>query len=275
MKIDSHQHFWKYDPINHSWIDEKMSKIRRDFMPDDLLPELKKREISGCIAVQADESMAETEFLLELSHIHPWIKAVVGWIDLESKSLEAELEVFQEQSNLVGFRKVLQNLPPDAIEKPEFVNGISALGKFNYTYDILIFPHHLEKALELTKKFPNQKFVIDHLAKPDIKSADYGPWARNISDFSELDNVSCKVSGMVTEANWSRWKPSDFHPYLEKITETFGIDRMMYGSDWPVCLVAAEYAEVYDIAAIFFSSFSENEQAKIFGGNASQFYGLK
>lgn len=274
MKIDSHQHFWKYDPVHYDWIDKSMAKIRRDFLPQDLLPELQKNDISGCIAVQAQETVKETEFLIELSQQNPWIKGAVGWIDLESQELEKHLEILRENRALVGFRKVLQGLPPEVMENPAFINGISLLEKFGFTYDILIFPHHLDHALKLAKKFPNQKFVIDHLAKPNIKNADFGPWMKKIMDFGELENVYCKVSGMVTEADWKFWKPSDFHPYLEKVTETFGTDRLMYGSDWPVCLVAASYSEVHDIAQVFFSSFSESEKEKVFGKNAALFYDI-
>lgn len=227
------------------------------------------------MAVQAEESLAETEFLLQLSKTYSWINAVVGWIDLESADLDPALERFQQETKLKGFRKVLQHLAPEAMENPAFIKGISALGKFNYTYDILIYPQHLEKAFDLAKRFPYQKFVIDHLAKPDIKEVGFELWSKHISAFSTLENVSCKVSGMVTEADWTNWRPTDFRPYLEKTTETFGTDRLMFGSDWPVCLVAAEYEEVFDIAAVFFSSFSKIEQAKIFGKNASEFYGIK
>lgn len=274
MKIDSHQHFWKYDPVRYDWIDESMSKIRRNFLPQDLLPELQTNDISGSIAVQAQETIQETEFLLEMSHQNPWIKGVVGWVDLESKEIEKDLEKWQEKKALVGFRKVLQGLPPEAMENPPFVKGISLLEKFGFTYDILIYPQHLDHALKLAKKFPNQKFVIDHLAKPNIKKADFGPWAGKMIALGMLENVYCKVSGMVTEADWQFWKPSDFHPYLEKVTEAFGTDRLMYGSDWPVCLVAASYTEVHDIAQVFFSSFSESEKSKVFGKNAAIFYDI-
>ncbi|TVP51553.1 MAG: amidohydrolase [Mongoliibacter sp.] len=274
MKIDAHQHFWQYQPLRDTWIDDSMKVIQRDFMPEDLKPELDKREIDGCIAVQADESLKETEFLLGIAKENPWVKGVVGWIDLGAGDLESQLEELSAEKKLVGFRKILQGLPPTAMEDPDFLKGISKLENYGLTYDILIYPRHLDKAFQLAKKFPNQKFIIDHMAKPDIKNADFGMWSRKISLFGDLENVYCKVSGMVTEADWKEWSIIQFHPFLEKTTATFGVDRLVYGSDWPVCLLAASYAEVFDIATIFFSSFSKNEQEKIFGKNACRFYGI-
>ncbi|EOZ95430.1 L-fuconolactone hydrolase [Indibacter alkaliphilus LW1] len=275
MRIDAHQHFWKFDPIRDSWIGDSMKAIQKDFLPKDLKPELDKRWLDGCIAVQADESLQETEFLLQMAKENPWIEGVVGWINLEGKDLDVQLEKYSEENKLVGFRKILQSLPPIALENPGFLKGISKLSKFDFTYDILIFPNHLDQAFQLAKKYPDQRFIIDHLAKPEIKNAEFGNWSRKISLFSDLENVYCKVSGMVTEADWQEWKTSHFHPYLEKVTETFGTKRLVFGSDWPVCLVAASYTEVYDIASVFFSSFSKTEQNDIFGENACRFYGLK
>ena len=274
MKIDAHQHFWKYDPIRDSWISDEMKAIRRDFMPEDLKPELDLRGISGCIAIQADQSEAETRFLLDLAEMHTWIKKVVGWVDLRSGKIEVELEAYSSEVKLVGFRKILQSLPPEEMEDRAFLNGIRLLEKYGYTYDILIYPKHLEAAYHLVKKFPNQAFVLDHLAKPDIKNGEFKIWNKGIKQLAALPNISCKVSGMVTEADWGNWQKEDFKPYLDAVAESFGVERMMYGSDWPVSLLAGSYAQVHDLAMDYFREFSPAEQNMVFGENACRFYGL-
>jgi L-fuconolactonase len=275
LKIDSHQHFWKYDPTRHAWIEESMSKIRRDFLPEDLWPELQAQGISGCVAVQADETENETRFLLDLANRFDWIKKVVGWVDLKSADIESQLERYQGEPKLAGFRAILQSLEPEAMEDKAFLNGIRYLERLGFTYDVLIFPKHLEKAYELCRKFPNQPFVLDHLAKPDIKAGEFAHWSKWMAKMAELPNLCCKVSGMVTEADWNNWKPADFKPYLDFVTENFGTDRLLYGSDWPVCLVAGTYAEVFDLADCYFQNFSENEKKVIFGKNAMRFYGIQ
>lgn len=272
MQLDSHQHFWKFDPVRDAWIDSSMKSIQRDFMPEDLKPELDKAGIDGCIAVQADQSEKETQFLLEIANENPWVKKVVGWVDLQSENLESRLEVYQNEKKLAGFRIILQGLPPEAMEEKHFLKGIGLLEKYGFTYDILIYPKHLEKAYHFAQQFPTQPFVIDHLAKPDIKNGEFEFWSQGIKAISLLPNVCCKVSGMVTEANWYHWKKEQFVPYLDFITESFGTNRLMYGSDWPVCLLAASYQEVHDITSNYFENFSTNEKATIFGENAAAFY---
>lgn len=274
MRIDAHQHFWNFDPVRDSWIDESMKVIQKDFSPEDLLLELRSKGIDGCIAVQADQSPKETQYLLGLSHQHPWIKKVVGWVDLSAPDIEGQLERYQAEKNLAGFRKILQALPPSAMEEEAFLKGISLLSKYQFTYDILIFPKHLPATLEFVKKFPDQAFIIDHLAKPDIKNGEFDNWSKGIKKLSEFPNLYCKVSGMVTEADWKKWKKEDFNPYLDHITDSFGTERLIYGSDWPVCLVAASYEQVFDLAWEYIQSFTEDEKAAIFGGNACKFYGI-
>lgn len=274
MKIDSHQHFWKYDPARHGWIDESMYKIRRDFMPEDLWPELQAQGISGCIAVQADETAHETQFLLDLAYKFDWIKKVVGWVDLKSADIESKLERYQTDTRLAGFRAILQSLEPEAMEDRAFLNGIGHLERFGFTYDVLIFPRHLEKAFELCRKFPNQPFVLDHLAKPNVKNGEFEYWSKWMAKMAELPNLCCKVSGMVTEADWNNWKPWDFRPYLEFVTTRFGTDRLLFGSDWPVCLVSGYYPDVYGLVEEFYTNYTENEKNAIFGGNAMRFYGI-
>ncbi|WP_373493072.1 amidohydrolase [Aquiflexum sp.] len=272
MQLDSHQHFWKFDPIRDSWMNSSMKTIQRDFMPEDLKPELDKVGIDGCIAVQADQSEDETRFLLEIANANPWVKKVVGWVEFNSENIEYKLEGYQKEKKLAGFRLILQALPPEAMEEKNFLKGISLLEKYGFTYDILIYPKHLNKAYDFAKKFPNQPFVIDHLAKPDIKNGEFKFWSKGMKAMAALPNVCCKVSGMVTEANWYHWKKEQFVPYLDFITENFGTNRLMFGSDWPVCVLAASYQEVYEISANYFKNFSPNEKAAIFGENSARFY---
>ncbi len=274
-RIDAHQHFWIFDPVRDSWIDESLRVIQRDFLPSDLEPVLKQNQINGCVAVQADQSEAENEFLLEQSKAYPFIKGIVGWVDLQSAQLEERLAYYQSFGKMKGFRHVLQGEPQrDLMLDPAFMKGIGLLDKYNFTYDILIFPDQLAYALQLVKAFPNQRFVIDHIAKPAIKKGDIDQWQKELAGFSGCSNVYCKISGMVTEADWKDWKQADFSPYLDAVVNTFGIDRIMFGSDWPVCLVAANYPQMLQIVKDYFSSFSITGQQQFFGLNAARFYKL-
>ena len=274
-RIDAHQHFWKFDPVRDSWITEDMAKIRRDFGPEDLQPVLQQHGFEGCVAVQADQSEAENEFLLAHAAAHNFIKGVVGWVDLRAANVQERLEYYAGLEKMKGFRHVLQGEPDRALMlKPEFKRGISQLGRFRFTYDILIYPDQLCFAKEMVAAFPNQPFVIDHLAKPYIKNRKVETWEKGIRAIAEHGNVYCKLSGMITEADWQNWKKEDFQPYLDVVVEAFGTNRIMYGSDWPVCLVAGGYAGMLDIVEDYFSSFSHSEQAAFFGGNASRFYKL-
>jgi L-fuconolactonase len=275
MRIDAHQHFWHFDPVRDTWIDDAMKVLRRDFLPKDLKPELDNKEIDACIAVQADTSPQETQFLLGLAKQNPWIKKVVGWVDLNADDIEAQLEKYAAEKKLAGFREILQAMPPAAMEDPNFLRGIGKLSNYGFTYDILIFPKHLEKAYNLASSFPDQAFIIDHLAKPDIKNGELEHWTKGIKKMAELEHVYCKVSGMVTEADWKNWKQDDFSPYLETVTEAFGSKRLVYGSDWPVCLLAAGYCEVHDLVRNYYVKFSPEEQRAIFGKNAKRFYGIE
>ena len=275
MRIDSHQHFWKYHPVKEAWITDDMKIIQRDFLPADLLPLLQENNIDGCVAVQADQSEAETNFLLQLADNNKCIKGVVGWVDLQSANLEERLEHFSQYKKLKGFRHIVQSEPQDDfLLGDNFCTGIKKLSKYNFTYDILIFPKHLPYATEFVQRFPQQAFVLDHLAKPDLKKADFVEWEKGIRALAAYPNVSCKVSGMVTEADWKNWKSDDFTYCLDTITEAFGINRLMFGSDWPVCLLAASYQETWNIAHRYFMQFSINEQEKLWGKNAINFYHL-
>lgn len=274
MKIDAHQHFWKYNPIRDAWIDDSMQIIRRDFLPQDLQPILNDNNIDGCIAVQADQSEAETEFLLNCATKNSFIKGVVGWVDLRAENVEARLAHYSKNKLFKGVRHIVQAEANDFMLDKDFQNGISKLEPFNLTYDILIFPTQIEAAIGLVNKFPNQKFVIDHMAKPYIKAGKIDDWKTKMNELAKTPNVYCKVSGMVTEADLKHWKISDFTAYLDVVFETFGVDRILYGSDWPVCLLAADYEKQLHIVQNYFKDFSKEEQSKVFGLNAIKFYHL-
>ena len=275
MKIDSHQHFWNYHPIKDAWISDAMKVIQQDFMPADLLPLLQKNDIDGCIAVQADQSETETRFLLQLAQDNDFIMGVVGWVDFRSNDIEERLQYFSQFEKLKGFRHIVQGeSEDDFLLRADFCNGIAQLEKYNFTYDLLILPKHLSVATEFVKRFPKQNFVIDHLAKPNFKEANFTNWENGIRELATYKNVFCKLSGMVTEADWKNWKAEDFNYCLDVLVGNFGIERLMFGSDWPVSLLAASYEQSSAIVKNYFSKFSEEEQHKIWGGNAIKFYNL-
>ena len=256
MKLDSHQHFWKYSPQQHNWIDDSMVSLKRDFLPNDLEPHLIENKIEACVVVQADQSEKETEFLLELATQYEFIKGVVGWVDLRAKNVEERLQFYSQNQYFKGVRHIVQSEKQDFLLDPAFQNGIGKLGNLNLTYDLLIYSHQIEAAIKLVSQFPNQKFVLDHLAKPNIKNGKIDPWKNQIQRLAQFSNVSCKISGMVTEADHVQWKPSDFIPYLDIVFEAFGENRILFGSDWPVCLLAASYQEVYHLITDYTANFS-------------------
>ncbi|HVU54368.1 MAG TPA: amidohydrolase family protein [Puia sp.] len=276
LTIDAHQHFWKFDPIQHAWINHEMGVIQRDFMPGDLEPVLRAAGIDGCVLVQVDQTEEENEFQLEHAEKHDFIRGVVGWVDLQCPEVEERLVFYKGHSKMKGFRHILQGEKDRALMlKPAFKRGIGLLQKYGYTYDILIFPDQLGYALDLTSSFPDQPFVIDHVAKPYIKDKRLtDEWKAAIRAVAARKNVYCKISGMVTEADWKSWKAEDLYPYIDTVVEAFGPGRLMYGSDWPVCLVAASYEQWHGLVKDYFSKFSKDEQAAVFGGNAIEFYNL-
>ena len=274
MRIDSHQHFWKFDPIRDAWIDASMEKIARDFLPEDLKPLLDQSKIDGCVAVQADQSETETEFLLDFAGRYDFVKGVVGWVDLRSPQLSERLEHYCNNSFFKGVRHIVQAEKDGFMLQESFLKGIQQLKDFNLTFDILIFPHQLEEAVALVKKNPEQAFVLDHIAKPYIKDKKIDQWAKHINQLAAHQNVNCKLSGLLTEADWNHWQEEDFTAYLTVIMEAFGTDRLMYGSDWPVCLLAGSYPHVVRIVENFISSLSTDDQKKIMGQNAHHFYNL-
>ena len=275
LRIDSHQHFWKYDPVKYDWIDDSMSVIQKDFIPEDLAPILKANGFDGCITVQSHQSEQENEFQLANADNHNFIKGVVGWVDVQSPNIEERLDYYQQFKKLKGFRHILQGESQrDFMLRPDFLKGISLLKKYGYTYDILILPDQLKYTAEFLSLFPDQRFVIDHIAKPDIKQKELKNWEQGIKAIAAFENVYCKVSGMVTEADWQNWQLVDFNNYLKVVTNSFGTKRLMYGSDWLVCKIAADYGQVLDIVKDYFSAFSQTEQQAFFGGNAIEFYNI-
>ncbi|MFH6991747.1 amidohydrolase family protein [Flavobacterium sp. FlaQc-48] len=275
MTIDSHQHFWKYDPQKQPWIGEDMKAIARDFMPEDLKAVYQINQIDACVAVQAHQSLGETEFLLDLAQKNDFIKGVVGWVDLKALDIESVLNRYSGFEKLKGFRHVLQGeADHNFMVRPDFLNGIAALQKYNFTYDILIFPHQLLAAVELVSRFPNQKFIINHIAKPYIKDGFYKGWAVALSAIGQYPNVYCKLSGMSTEADYSSWTPEQIEPYMQLALDAFGPERLLFGSDWPVSLLAADYGKTKELVTNFIAKLSIKEQEAIMGGNAIQFYKL-
>lgn len=276
MNIDSHQHFWIYDSVRDAWIDDTMSLLKRDFLPAELALQLHASDIDGSVAVQADQSELETLFLLELAKHSDRIAGVVGWIDLTSPQLDQRLRFFSQFEKLRGFRHVAQAEPDDRfLMRPDFTRGISRLREFGFTYDILIYPKQLSAAADLAAMFPEQRFVLDHLAKPEIKTKNIAAWALQMGGIARNPNVYCKLSGLVTEAEWRHWMPSDFDPYLDVVFESFGAERLMFGSDWPVCLLAASYVQVKQIIESYVNRKAPAAKEKIFGANAVRFYDLK
>ncbi len=275
MNIDAHQHFWHYSPVEHAWIGENMAVLQRDYLPRDLKPELETAGFDGCVAVQASQTEAETKFLLQLAETNPFIKGVVGWVDLRADKVEERLRHYSQNPLLKGVRHVVQDEPDDFfMVRPDFLRGIGLLSQFNLCYDILIYPRHLPSANQLAQLFPHQQFVLDHIAKPLIKDQQLNPWKAEMKALAAHPNVYCKLSGMVTEATWGGWKATDFRPYLDIVWEAFGADRLMIGSDWPVCRLSATYAETMNIVLDYLKPFPEDVRTKVLGVNASKVYRL-
>jgi L-fuconolactonase len=275
MNIDAHQHFWNFNPIKDTWITDKMSVLQKDFYPQDLIKVLQQNNIDACVAVQAEQSIAETNFLLDLAKNNDFIKAIVGWIDLQANDIDEQLTDLKANKKLVGFRHILQTEPTiDFMLQATFMRGIAALKKHNFTYDILVFPKHLPVLEKLIAYFPNQAFVLDHIGKPCIKAGLIKEWKNDIQTLAKFDNIMCKVSGIITEADWKKWTYEQIKPYLDVVFEAFGTDRIMFGSDWPVCLLAGEYAQVKGLVETYTKDFSDSEKAKVFGINAAKFYGI-
>jgi L-fuconolactonase len=278
MKIDSHQHFWNYTAHadDYVWMSDEYGALRRDFLPDDLAPILTEIGFHGTVAVQAREMVVETDFLLNLADRTPWMLGVVGWIDLCAADAEPLIERYAAHPMLKGLRLLIHDRPdPEFAVSPEHVRGIGLLERHDLTYDLLLKPPHLRPATRLVDQFPNQKFVVDHIAKPDIPSGELSPWAEDLRELARRPNVFCKVSGMVTTADWATWTPGHLAPYLDVVLEAFGPSRLMIGSDWPVCTCAASYQRTLLTTIDWAKSLSADEQAEFLGGSCARFYGLE
>jgi L-fuconolactonase len=275
VRIDAHQHFWRFDPVRDSWITPEMSALRRDFLPDDVAPLLAGARIDGVVAVQADQSEAETRFLLSLAEKHPTIRGVVGWVDLRAGDLAARLARWGKRGALKGFRHIAQGEPDDFLTRAEVVRGIQALGAHGFSYDILIYPRQLGAAEQLVARCPEVRFVLDHCAKPPIASGHLTEWQRGIRQIARHPNVVCKLSGLVTEAVWSTWTDADLLPCLDTAAEAFGPGRLMFGSDWPVCLLAAEYWRVLEVVEQWAARLTPTERDRVLGGTAAAAYRLE
>ena len=274
MTIDAHQHFWFYAPDRDTWISDEMAVLKRDFLPADLEPVLKANGIDGCVAVQASQSEEETLFLVKMAESYSIVKGVVGWVDLQSPTVYDRLENFSLFDEIKGFRHVAQAEPSDFLTRPDVVRGVRQLAAFDFTYDILIYPQQLRAALHLVRAVPEVNFVIDHLAKPRIGEQRINTWSNFMTEIAKCPNVSCKLSGLVTEGDWQNLNKKDFFPYLDVVFGQFGPDRLLFGSDWPVCLLAADYTQVKTLIEEYVQPWGNDVRAKVFGTNATAFYRL-
>ncbi len=274
MTIDSHQHFWNFNPTEHAWINDEMSALRRSFLPPDIEKLFKTHGIDGCVTVQVSQHLRENDWMLTLAAEHPCIKGVVGWVDLKAGDLETQLIHYRQKPMIKAFRHIVQAEPSGFMRDPRFVSGVRRIGDQGYAYDLLIYHHQLAEALAFLRQVPDTRIVLDHMAKPAIRNGDINDWAKQIKAAAALDHVHCKLSGMVTEADWRKWRYEDFVPYLDLVFEVFGPRRVMYGSDWPVCLLAAAYETQLRIIERYVSTLTESERAMVMGQNAMDFYHL-
>lgn len=273
MQVDTHVHFWEYNQQRDDWM-ESMPVLQQNYFPFDLISTLKENAIDACVAVQASQSEDETTFLVDLANKHPFIKGVVGWIDLQDPTIEERLNHFSQYAIIKGWRHVVQGEPDDFLLRPDFHRGIKALQPLGYTYDILIYAHQLKPAIEFVSHFPEQPFVIDHCAKPDVAHQQIHAWKNSMQEIAQVPNVFCKLSGLLTEAKWNEWSDVEFYPYLDVVVDSFGVDRLLFGSDWPVVLVSGGYSKWKNLLENYFSGYSAADKAKIFGENALRFYHL-
>lgn len=273
--VDSHQHFWKFDPVRDAWMEPgKMEAIRKDFLPADLKPIIDQYNVDATVAVQADQSLNETDFLLEQANKNDFVAGVVGWIDLKSSSLQSSLESYQDSASLVGFRHITQSEPKGFMTDPTFIEGVTTILEEDYRYDVLIFWHQMEEAIEMIQALPEKLMVLDHIAKPNIQDGRILKWKKSMKELAEFEHLYCKISGMITEAHWQYWTENDLRPYIDVAMETFGPDRCMFGSDWPVCTLAGSYGQVISTLRSYLSTFTKSEQSRIMGQNCLDFYGL-
>jgi len=276
MRIDAHQHFWKYDAAEYTWIDDSMAALKRDFLPDESAREMARVGFDACVAVQARQTLDETRWLLGLAAEHPSIAGVVGWVDLQAENVRDQLAALAGHQRLVGIRHIAQSEPDDRfLLRPQVVRGIRLLADFGLGFDILIYRRQLGSAAELAGRLPSQRFVLDHLAKPDLRSGEIDEWERDIRRLAAQPNVFAKLSGLVTEASWARWTSDQIRPYLDVAFDAFGWNRLMIGSDWPVCTVSADYARTMNVGIDYVAARPDHERDAVLGGNARRFWNLR
>ena len=276
MRIDAHQHFWKYDAAEYTWIDDSMAALKRDFLPDESAREMARVGFDACVAVQARQTLDETRWLLGLAAEHPSIAGVVGWVDLQADNVRDQLAALAGHQRLVGIRHIAQSEPDDRfLLRPQVVRGIGLLADFGLAFDILIYRRQLSAATELVGRLPSQRFVLDHLAKPDLRSGEIDEWERDIRRLAAQPNVFAKLSGLVTEASWARWTSDQIRPYLDVAFDAFGWNRLMIGSDWPVCTVSADYARTMNVVIDYVAARPDHERDAVLGGNARRFWNLR
>lgn len=270
--IDTHVHFWKYDKERDAWITDDMKLLQQDYLPQQLETTLKRNGVTGCIAVQADQSELETHFLLELAKSYSFIKGITGWIDIRNENLPQRLEYFAQYPLIKAWRHVVQAEPMDFLLQPEFNRGIELITERGYIYEILIYHNQLPAAIEFVSRHPNQVFVLDHCAKPNIKEREIADWKKHIKQLAQFQNVHCKISGLFTEARIKAWSAADFYPYLDVVFENFGINRVVYGSDWPVMLLSGMYVQWKSLLEKYMENHTREERQQFFGGNAQLLY---
>jgi L-fuconolactonase len=275
LKIDAHHHFWHYQPEEYGWIDDSMQSLKRNFLPEDLQILLAQHDFDGSVVVQARQTTEETEWLLQLADRYDFIKGVIGWVDLCSADLEPLLEKYSVYPKFAGVRHVVQDEPDENFMlRKDFQRGIGTLATYGLVYELLIYAGQLPRAIQLIRNFPDQVFVLDHMAKPHIGKQEIQPWKQHIEELAAFQNVACKISGMVTEADWHNWKADNFRPYMEAVVDAFGSNRIMVGSDWPVCTLSGRYGEVMGLVTDYICQFSDHEREMMMGANAVRIFSL-
>ena len=274
MRIDAHQHFWQYDPVEYDWIDDSMGTLKRDFLPADLKHEMSRCGVDRTIAVQARQTLKETRWLLDLAADHPFIAGVIGWVDLQSPAVDADLELISAHPRLLGVRHVVQSEGPGFLSSEAFRRGLGRLERYGLTYDVLVYARQLPEVVDLVRAFPSQRFVLDHLGKPDVKGGGHQAWRPVFEELASFPHVWCKLSGLVTEADWRTWTAEQLRPYIETALECFGPERLMIGSDWPVCTLASPYTRTLAVVEDALAGCSSKERASILGGTAQHLWNL-
>jgi L-fuconolactonase len=275
MRIDAHQHFWHYQPETHGWISDEMRVLRKDFTPEELKTVLADFSFDGSVVVQANETYDENDFLLDIAQKHNYIKGIVGWIDLLDPQAEVKMVAIKSTPAIVGFRTIMQGSPDEKyLGNKLFYENVKRLATFDYTFDLLVHNNQLDSLIRFTDKLPDNRFILDHLGKPAIKNKEYKEWKTEIKILAANPNMYCKLSGMITEADLKNWTYNDLYPYMEIAAEYFGLDRICFGSDWPVCLAAGSFATTYSVVDQFCGQLKQEEKDKIFGLNTKDFYKL-